>query len=234
MRVVFVHGACVKGGSWWWRRTGALLDAAKVSSVSPALPSCGETGRGAGNDGPGYDDDVTAVRAALTESEEPTIIVAHSYGGMVIAEAALGVESVQQLVYVSSYLPEPGESLASFAGSEPAPFLSVDIDAGTFAVRSEMLADIFMHDCVRDIPDALVHLAPQSASVAGHPVRASAWKHVPSTYLVCANDRGTPADKQRQFAAKAGHVIELDTGHHPFLARPQDVAEILLELATKT
>ncbi|MGX9227066.1 hypothetical protein ACWV95_13805 [Streptomyces albus] len=25
MRVVFVHGACVRDGSWWWHRTAALL-----------------------------------------------------------------------------------------------------------------------------------------------------------------------------------------------------------------
>jgi len=25
MRIVFVHGACVKDGSWWWHRTGELL-----------------------------------------------------------------------------------------------------------------------------------------------------------------------------------------------------------------
>jgi hypothetical protein len=25
IRIVFVHGACVKDGSWWWHRTGELL-----------------------------------------------------------------------------------------------------------------------------------------------------------------------------------------------------------------
>ena len=44
MRVVFVHGACVKDGSWWWHRTGELLAERGVASEAPALPSCGETG----------------------------------------------------------------------------------------------------------------------------------------------------------------------------------------------
>jgi hypothetical protein len=44
MRVVFVHGACVKDGSWWWHRTGELLADRGVASEAPALPSCGETG----------------------------------------------------------------------------------------------------------------------------------------------------------------------------------------------
>src|SRR5664279_1177648 len=44
MRVVFVHGACVQDGSWWWHRTAELLQERGVPSVAPALPSCGETG----------------------------------------------------------------------------------------------------------------------------------------------------------------------------------------------
>ena len=44
MRVVFVHGACVKDGPWWWHPTAELLAERGVASEAPALPSCGETG----------------------------------------------------------------------------------------------------------------------------------------------------------------------------------------------
>ena len=54
MRIVFVHGACVKDGSWWWHRTGELLAERGVASEAPALPSCGETGEPAGAGGPGW------------------------------------------------------------------------------------------------------------------------------------------------------------------------------------
>jgi pimeloyl-ACP methyl ester carboxylesterase len=53
---------------------------------------------------------------------------------------------------------------------------------------------------------------------------------VPSTYLVCAEDRGTPLDRQREFAAKAGAVVELDSGHHPFLSQPAAVRDLVLSL----
>ena len=61
------------------------------------------------------------------------------------------------------------------------------------------------------------------------PVRAAAWQQVPSTYLVCAQDRGTPADRQREFARRAGSVVELDAGHHPFLSQPAAVRDLLLD-----
>ena len=93
MRVVFVHGACVRDGSWWWHRTAELLAERGVASVAPALPSCGETGEPVGADGPGLAEDVAAVRRVLTAGDEPTVVVAHSYGGIVTAEAAAGVDA---------------------------------------------------------------------------------------------------------------------------------------------
>jgi pimeloyl-ACP methyl ester carboxylesterase len=230
--VVFVHGACVKDGSWWWHRAGAVLQAAGISSAAPALPSCGEVGKPAGAAGPGFDDDVAAVRQVLSTSDEPTVVVGHSYGGMVTAEAADGVAAVRHLVLISSYLPEPGESLSSFAGPEPAPFITVDSEAGTFAVPAEFLPDIFVHDCPPDVAaESVRHLAVQTLSVTQHPVRAAAWHQVPSTYLLCTGDRGTPAARQREFARRATRVVELDTGHHPFLAQPEAVADVVAGLA---
>jgi pimeloyl-ACP methyl ester carboxylesterase len=233
MRVVFVHGACVRDGSWWWHRTAALLAARGVASVAPLLPSCGETGAPVDGRGPGLDDDVAAVRAVLEDGDEPTVVVAHSYGGIVVAEAAAGVGTVGHLLSVSSYLPEIGESLSTFGGPEPAPFLDVDPGAGTLTARPELLTETFLQDCPDTAPEALDRLALQSLSVVTQPVRVAAWQQVPTTYLVCAQDRGTPAARQRRFAERAGAVVELDAGHHPFLSRPQAVADLVAELALR-
>ncbi|MEU4236065.1 alpha/beta hydrolase [Actinoplanes sp. NPDC026619] len=225
MRVVFVHGACVRDGSWWWHRMSELLP---EKSVTPALPSCGETGAV----GAGLAEDVRAVRQVLTESDEPTIVVAHSYGGIVTAEAAAGIASVRHLLLISSYLPEVGQSLSDFGdGGGPAPFLDVDLDAGTFRVRPELLVETFLQDCDADVQaQAADHLAAQNVRVTGQPVGAAAWHDIPSTYLVCARDGGTPARLQREYARRAGRVVELDAGHHPFLSQPAAVRDLLSKI----
>src|ERR1700750_3389610 len=151
MRVVFVHGACVKDGPWWWHRTGELLAERGVASEAPVLPSCGEAGEPAGAQGPGPGEDVASIRHVLTVSDEPAVVVAHSYGGIVAAEAAAGVDAVRHLLLVSSYLPELGESLSSFGGEEPAPFLDIDPEGGRFTVRPETLAGTFLQDCDPEI-----------------------------------------------------------------------------------
>ena len=231
MRVVFVHGACVKDGSWWWHRTGELLAERGVASETPALPSCGETGGPAGAQGPGLAEDVASVRRILTSSDEPTVVVAHSYGGIVTAEAAAAVDGVRHLLFVASYLPESGQSLSSFGGEEPAPFLDIDREGGTFTVRPEALAQTFLRDCDQEIQrQAMDKTARQSLAVLEQPVRFAAWRHVPSTYLVCAQDQGTPADLQRDFAGRAANVVELDAGHHPFLSQPVAVRDLIVGL----
>ncbi|MFC9325559.1 alpha/beta fold hydrolase [Kitasatospora sp. NPDC057015] len=202
-----------------------------MSSAAPALPSCGEAGLPGGVDGPGLPEDVAAVRQVLQAGAEPTVVVAHSYGGIVTAEAAAGIGSVRHLLLVSSYLPEVGQSLSEFGDGGPAPFLDVDPGAGTFEVRPELLVDTFLQDCDAEIQaQAADHLARQSVRVTGQPVGAAAWQEVPTTYLVCAQDRGTPARLQREFARRAGAVVELDAGHHPFLSRPAAVRDLLLSL----
>jgi hypothetical protein len=56
------------------------------------------------------------------------------------------------------------------------------------------------------------------------PVEAAVWdqKSPPATWSA-PHDRGTPADRQREFARRADQVSEIDAGHHPFLSEPAAV-----------
>ncbi|WP_399944300.1 alpha/beta hydrolase [Streptomyces sp. BBFR25] len=232
MRVVFVHGACVRDGAWWWHLAASALREHGIGSVAPALSSCGEGDRPAGPDGPGLAEDVAAVRAVLTGGDEPTVVVAHSYGGIVAAEAAAGVEAVRHMVLVSSYLPEPGESLSTFGADVPPPFLDFDPDGGTFGARPELFAETFVQDCPPDLArDAAALLVRQTLAVTQQPVRAAAWHEVSTTYVVCTEDRGTPVAAQREFSRRAGNVVEVEAAHHPFLSRPRAVADIIRHLS---
>jgi pimeloyl-ACP methyl ester carboxylesterase len=226
MRAVFIHGSCVRDGAWWWSRVATLLQAEGMDSVAVRLPSCGETGDKPGLDGPGLDADVAELRRVLSQGD-PAVVVGHSYGGVVATEA-LRAGDAAHLMFVTSVLPEVGESLASFGGPEPAPFLDFSAD-GTFGARAEMLQELFLQDCDQEAVDgAFARLTRQTAAVVTQPVRNAGWKHTPTTYLVCASDLATPPAMQRAQAARAGRVIELPAGHHPFLSHPELVAQAIL------
>ena len=222
LTVVFVHGACVEDGAWWWSRVADLLRPHGIDSIAARLPSCGETGVPPGDGGPSLTADVAELRGVLAHTG-PTVLVGHSYGG-VVATAAAGAGDVRHLVYIDSFLPAVGESLADFGGGEPAPYLDVTPD-GTFGVRIAGAEELFLHDCDADaVEGALARLTRQSVAAVSEPVTEAAWTTIPSTYLVCADDRATPPEVQRAQARRAGRTVELPTGHHPMLARPDLVA----------
>jgi pimeloyl-ACP methyl ester carboxylesterase len=234
MRVVFIHGAFSRDGAWWWGPAAALLARGGIESTAVALPSCGEAGTRPTGEGPGLAEDAAATTAVL-DTGEPTILVAHSYGGMVAAEAGAH-PAVRRLVYISSFLPAVGESLGALtAGPDPVPVIphpdgSVSVDAADSAIfDARFLQDVADPDLISGAHD---RLCAQSAAVFGAEATNAAWEQVPSTYLVCAEDRSTPPDLQRAQATRATTVRELAAAHFPFLSHPALVAGCVEEIAS--
>ena len=235
MRVVFIHGAFSRDGSWWWASTAALLDRSGIASTAVALPSCGEAGIAPTGTGPDLHDDAAATTAVLDEGG-PAIIVAHSYGGMVATEVG-DHPAVRGLVYISSFLPIVGESLATLSGgADPVPVtahadgsVSVnDDDTDAFDAR-------FLHDVQAPglVSGAHERLCAQSSVVFGAETTTAAWERVPSTYLVCAEDRSTNPNLQRAHAARATTIRELPAAHFPMLSRPDLVAACIEQIAPR-
>jgi len=233
MKVVFVHGALVFDGAWWWHRMVEPLDALGLGTWAVELPSCVAPPVPPAETLGDMHADADAVKAAIDEEDEPLVLVGHSYGGMLITEAAAGHENVRHLVYVTSVMPEMGETLAGFgAGREPGPWMDPDSQDGTMGIKAELVPAAFMQDCDEPaVAGALERLTRQPLAAFGQAPRAVAWREKPSTYVVCAEDRATPPEAQREFAKRADRVVELATGHHPMLSRPELLARVLAEAA---
>lgn len=226
MQILFVHGAFVRDGDWWWRPVAELVEKTTgIASSAVLLPSCGEVASSLTGD-VGLLADAAALRDELDRLDE-AVIVAHSYGGTVVAQGA-DHPAVRHLVYISSFLPEIGESQASVtASSTPLPIRPhedgtvsvIDDDRPAFDQR-------FFQDVADDemLQQAHARLCPQSVAAFGTATTNAAWQRIPATYLVCADDRSTSPELQRLHAARAATVEELPTGHHPFLSQPEMVA----------
>ena len=235
MKVVFLHGALVFDGAWWWERMVGPLAALGLGSRAVELPSCGNS---PDPDPAALGDmyaDADAVAAALDEEDEPVVLVGHSYGGMVITDVAAGRGDVRHLVYVTSVMPEGDETLASLGGSRaPGPWMDPRPEDGTMGVKAGLVPEAFMQDCdAAAIAGALERLTRQRLAVFGQTPRGVAWREKPSTYVVCAEDRATPPVAQREYARRAGKTVELPTGHHPMLSRPDLLARVLAEAARR-
>ncbi len=74
-------------------------------------------------------------------------------------------------------------------------------------------------------------LCAQSAAVFETKATAAAWDRVPSSYVVCADDRSTDPAVQRAHAARAGATRELPAAHFAMLSRPALVAACIEAIA---
>lgn len=94
---VFTPGAFVTDAEFWFRPMAELLEPRGINVRAIDLDSCG-------NEPPLGDlhSDAKKVRAIIDEIDGQIILCGHSYGGLVITEAAAGRASkVKHLVYIS-------------------------------------------------------------------------------------------------------------------------------------
>ncbi|MFF4621498.1 alpha/beta fold hydrolase, partial [Nonomuraea jabiensis] len=100
--IVLVHGAFAESAGW--NRVIRRLHDHRLTAVAAANPLRGVEG------------DAAYVRDVIGGIGRPVVLVGHSYGGMVITEAAAGNPAVRALVYVAAFAPEPGESAFLLSG----------------------------------------------------------------------------------------------------------------------
>jgi pimeloyl-ACP methyl ester carboxylesterase len=191
-----------------------------ISSIAVALPSCGEAGDELGD----LYADVDACHSAIAEAAGPVVLCGHSYGGTVITEAGSD-DRVTQLLYVTSVMPEAGQSQADVLGSEPAPWMMPG-DDGTVGVRPDLVRELFLQDCDEDTTEQAVdRLTRQSLTPFTQAPRQIAWRQKPTTYFVCTEDLAVPAEVQRRRVKESARAVAFHAGHHPFLSRPEAFAQ---------
>jgi pimeloyl-ACP methyl ester carboxylesterase len=128
--VIFVHGAFIWDPDWWWRPVAERLLEHSIPSCTLQLPSCGPE--------PPLGDlyaDVAAVRNAIDKIDGPVILIGHSYGGIVITEAAAGHSKVRHLVYMSAFVPD-GTSAVASDFTNPDDMRSFDLAFGGRGMRA--------------------------------------------------------------------------------------------------
>jgi len=92
-------------------------------------------------------DDVATVKRAIELVGGPIILVGHSYGGMVITNAAYNNPSVKGLVYIAAFAPKEGQSLGNFVDIKKVPKDLFIIDSGGFSyINPAMFAGAFAQD----------------------------------------------------------------------------------------
>ncbi|MBQ1050589.1 alpha/beta hydrolase [Micromonospora sp. C51] len=224
--VVLVHGAFAESASWNGviERLGAGYDV-----VAAANPLRGVAG------------DAAYVRDVIRGIGGPVILVGHSYGGMVITQAAADEGSVRALVYVNAFAPETGESALSLSGKFPGSTLAgtlVQYPVSTGGNEVAIGQDAYHAQFAADVPPDLAALMartqrPITEQALGDGLSgAPAWRSLPSWFIFGDADRNIPVAAHRFMAERAeprGQREIVGGSHAMAVSQPSEIAETIIE-----
>src|SRR5499426_2185528 len=218
--IVLVHGLFADGSCW--SEVIARLQPAglNVTSVQNPLTT--------------LDDAVAETQRVLDRQDGPTVLVGHSFSGMIVTEAGVDPK-VSAVVYVAARAPDAGEDYTALAGKFPAPPASAGIvfdgDEGRLTEAA------FLRDFAGNLPEAQAKVLyavqePFHKALLTGKTEHAAWRSKPSFYAVSTEDRTIDPDLQRFMAKRMGATtIEVKSSHLSLISHPQEITDLILQAA---
>ena len=229
--IVLVHGAWADASSW--------------NEVTPRLQADGHTVWVVPNPLRGLSSDAAYVASILNTIPGPIILVAHSYGGAVITNAATGNPNVKALVYIDGFAPDEGETGFQLLDMPPPPGQSkscVTSDNLNFVpypgaqngdvdlyIKPEVYPSCFANTIeAEQVAVLAASQRPITFSAGAEPSGPPAWKTIPSWYLVGTLDKVIPPYVQMFMAERANaHIVKVKAPHPSMISNPEAVANLI-------
>jgi pimeloyl-ACP methyl ester carboxylesterase len=218
--VVFVHGLFADGSCWSDVISSLEGKGLNMTSVQNPLTTLPES--------------VAAAERVLARQDGPTVLVGHSFGGMIVTQAGMH-PNVSAVVYIAARAPDANEDFAALAKTYPTPPASAGVvfdgDEG------RLTEEAFLRDFAGDIPKKRAEVLyatqyPFQKALLSGKVTEAAWRSKPSFYAVSTADRTINPDLERFLAKRMGaKTIELNASHLSLISHPHEVAQLVLEAA---
>ncbi len=226
---------------------GSFADASGFDEVIQRLQALGYTTLAPSNPLRTLASDAAYIRSVLDTVEGPIVVVAHSYGGMVVTNAATGHPGVQALVYINGFAPADGETASDlayrFPGSmivpenltvRPYPATVPDAAGQEAYVNADVFHEAFAADLDAETTTAMAAAQrPIDLATLEQPSGPPAWETIPSWFVIGTKDNTIPPELHRFMAERAGAVatVELDGSHVVMMSQPDAVVDVIVEAA---
>jgi pimeloyl-ACP methyl ester carboxylesterase len=218
--IVMVHGLFADGSCWTEVIPRLQAVGLNVTSVQNPLTTLPEA--------------VAAAQRVLDRQDGPTVLVGHSFSGMIVTQVGLHPK-VSALVYVAARAPNTEEDYAALASTYPTPPATAGIvfdgDEGRLTEAA------FLHDFAGDLPKARAKVlfavqVPFQKRLLTAKTTHAAWRSKPSFYAVSTEDRTINPELERFMAKRMGaRTIELKSSHLSMISHPEAITNLILEAA---
>jgi pimeloyl-ACP methyl ester carboxylesterase len=216
--IVLVHGAWADGSSW--SKVISLLQKEGFNVAAAQLPLTS------------LEDDIAVTRNMLAAQKGPTVVVGHSYGGEVITGAANNAPNVVALVYIAAFGLDEGESIEALSKQGPPTAGAAQIrpdDHGFLWIDPAGFPQAFAAD-VDPVEARIMAVVQKPLSIKSFVAKSGppAWKHIPSWYMVSANDQMIPPQAEELMAKRMGATTRtVAASHASLVSRPKEVVEMI-------
>jgi len=221
--IVLVHGAWADSSGW--SDVVRRLQKRGYNVLAPATPLRSLAS------------DAAYLASFLAQTSGPIVLAGHSYGGAVITNAAAGNPNVKALVYVNGFAPDVGEDTLQLAGADSLipssiefkgipPFGPNDVDV---YIKKANFNETFAGDLPEKLTDVLwATQRPVALAAGAGGTTATAWRTIPSWYLLARQDKTITPTAQRMMATRAGStIVEIDSAHLSMLSHPNAVVDLI-------
>jgi pimeloyl-ACP methyl ester carboxylesterase len=232
--IVLVHGAWADSSGW--------------NGVVGRLQHLGYTVDVPPNPLRGVQYDSAYLRDFLSTISGPIVLVGHSYGGVVISNAATGDAQVKALVYVDAFLPAKGQTLAELNTAKPGScvtsssvFIKVPFPDAPPGDYDTYIKQSWFPGCFANgLPAAegaeiAAEQRPLASATFTEPSGPPAWKTIPSWAVIGTADKVIVPAEQLAMARRAhAHITEIDAPHLSMVADPGAVTCVILQAVHAT
>lgn len=235
---ILIHGSW--HSAWNWHKVIPLLEQQGHKVIAIDLP-------GMGRDKTPINEvkmqtTVQKICELIDGIEGKVILLGHSKNGIMISQAAeYRPQKVEKLVYLAAYLIPSGKTQREYAVLDTKgvlkPYVIRYEHFNATTLQPEIYKEGLYHDCddnIMELAKLLLSHEPVESGITPLQLTDENYGSVPRFYIECTADRAVTPFIQRKMYTElpCQKVYSMDTGHSPFFSQPQELANILFEIAS--
>lgn len=234
---ILVHGSW--HSAWNWHRVIPILESLGHTAIAVDLPGMGRDKTAIGE--VKMHTTVEKLCHLIDSIDGRVVLVGHSKNGIMISQAAeYRSHRIEKLIYLAAYLIPNGRTQREYSLQDTKgvlkPYVTMHEELHAHTLQPEIYREGLYHDCepyITELARLLLSHEPAESGMVPLQLTDEHFGSVPRYYIECTEDRAVTPFIQRKMYTElpCKKVYKMASSHSPFFSRPDELVEILCEIA---